>query len=135
LSEGKVSIVHSTDFGFEVADLEGVTVIKLSGELDVAIAPQLRASLLEISDSVGRDVVVDVGDVGYLDSSGISVLVMSCKRVRSQGGTFTVRNASGSVRRVFEITGLIDYFHSDRLAISHRRSSSQREPRPTPGGS
>ena len=55
---------------------------------------------------------VDAARLTFLDSTGISVLVSACKRIRAEGGTFRLSNVSG-VRRVLEIIGLIEYFGVD----------------------
>ena len=91
-----------------VAVADGVCV-KLEGELDIAGAPELRDSLARLSEEPGCSILVDLADLTYLDSTGISVLVVAAKRVRSEGGSFTVANASGSVRRILEITGLVEF--------------------------
>lgn len=91
-----------------VPDSDGVCV-KLKGELDIAGAPQLRDSLAQLAKEPGCSILVDVADLTYLDSTGISVLVVAAKRVRSEGGIFTVANVSGGVRRILEITGLVEF--------------------------
>ena len=97
-------------FGLNVvAEADGVCM-KLTGELDIASAPELRDSLAGQSEEPGRSILVDLAEVTYLDSTGISVLVVAAKRVRSEGGSFMVANASGAVRRILEITGLVEYF-------------------------
>lgn len=128
----KVLSEHPAGFNSEVMTQDGVTTVTLSGELDVATAPELRESLLQVSRSLGCDVVVDVDDLSYLDSTGISALVMSCKRVRSEGGRFAVSNASGSVLRVFELTGLVEYFQADGLTEPPSLPSLRRQSQPKP---
>lgn len=91
-----------------VADPDGVCV-KLSGELDIASAPALRDTLARLSEEPNCSVLVDVANLTFLDSTGISVLVMAAKRVRAEDGIFVVANASGAVLRVLEITGLVKY--------------------------
>jgi anti-sigma B factor antagonist len=91
-----------------VAEAEGVCV-KLKGELDIAGAPELRDALAQLSEEPGCSILIDVADLTYLDSTGISVLVVAAKRIRSEGGSFAVANVSGAVRRILEITGLVEF--------------------------
>jgi anti-sigma B factor antagonist len=79
-----------------------VTVV---GELDIATSPQLREACLEALD-LGGDIELDLGGVGFLDSSGISVLVQARQRVDGLGRRFAISAASRPVRRVLEISGL-----------------------------
>jgi anti-sigma B factor antagonist len=100
----------SSDFSFEVFDAEDgdPIIVTLSGELDIAVAPKLREALAEITEE-DRDVLVDLEDLTFLDSTGISVLVLACKRIRSQGGAFSLAGMSDRVRRVLEVTSLLEF--------------------------
>jgi anti-sigma B factor antagonist len=98
------------DFRIEILDAQDgdPTAVILSGELDIAAAPELREALTQIAEE-DRDVLVDLEDLTFLDSTGISVLVMACKRIRSQGGGFSVVGVSDVVRRVLEVTSLLEF--------------------------
>jgi anti-sigma B factor antagonist len=95
-------------FSFELLDAEGPMVVKLSGELDLAAAPELREALAQLSGE-DRDVLVNLESVTFIDSTGISVLVVACKRIRSEGGTFSLVGVSDGVRRVLEMMGIIAF--------------------------
>jgi anti-sigma B factor antagonist len=82
-----------------------------SGELDVATVPDLKAALSDLIDrNPGTAVWVDMGQVSFIDSSGLGVLVGALKRARQHDGSIAVRNLSGAPRKVFEITGLLEIF-------------------------
>ena len=59
------------------------TVLEVGGEVDVYTAPRLRERLLELIDGGARHVVVDLGRVDFLDSTGLGVLVGALKRLRA----------------------------------------------------
>jgi anti-sigma B factor antagonist len=101
-------------FSFVVVAKADQIRVKLFGELDVAECPQLRDAFALIAEDVGCDLTVDLDGLTYLDSTGISVLVMTCKRIRAQGGTFALANATDEVSMILEVTGLVDFFHLDR---------------------
>lgn len=84
----------------------GWTLARVSGELDVATAPRLREQLLAAIAADGPQLVLDLGDVAFLDSTGLGVVVGVLKRARTLGGDLLVAGASPAVRRVFEITAL-----------------------------
>ena len=87
---------------------EGATVVEVAGELDLHSAPQLRAELARaIESGAPPRVVVDLGGVTFLDSTGVGVLVGALKRAREADGTLHFCNAQARVNRVFEITGLL----------------------------
>jgi anti-sigma B factor antagonist len=104
---------ESPDFGCEVRVEGHASHVELWGELDLAGSPQLREAFIDAAVQPGSDVTVDAVRLTFLDSTGISVLVSACKRIRAEGGTFRVIDVSAVVRRVLEISGLIEYFCVD----------------------
>ena len=89
---------------------DGVAVVTVVGEVDVSTAPALRQELLRLaSESSGPPrIVVDLGGVDFLDSTGLGVLLGGLKRVRSKDGSLVLARAEPHVRKVFEITRVIE---------------------------
>lgn len=97
-------------FGVQTSMAEDTALLKLSGELDLSTVEKLREHIFRPEVLDAREVRVDLSEITFLDSSGIGVIVTACKLVRIAGGSFSVTcGAKGTVRRVFEIDGLIDY--------------------------
>jgi len=91
----------------------GTAVVEVTGEIDVATTPQLRATLHELADDDAvRTVVVDLDGVDFIDSSGLGVLIGCSRRLRSRGEGRELRLVCTRVNlvRVFEITGLDGVF-------------------------
>lgn len=89
-------------------------VVSLSGEIDVANSARVRAVLSTLLDEGATSMTVDLTDVTFIDSSGLGVFVAIFKRLRASGdGTLRLVRPSGSVRKVFEITGLDAVFVID----------------------
>jgi anti-sigma B factor antagonist len=86
------------------------TVITVNGEIDVYTAPSLRERLNELVASGHYDLVVDMGGVEFLDSTGLGVLVGGLKRVRSHEGTLRLVCSQEKILKVFRITGLTKVF-------------------------
>ncbi|MEU8140270.1 STAS domain-containing protein [Streptodolium elevatio] len=91
----------------------GTTVVAVVGELDLLSADQLRAA---VADALaGRptptSVVLDMTEVGFCDSTGISVLVAARNQAAELGATFHV-NASDPVARILDIVGLTSLFQT-----------------------
>src|SRR4051794_26545563 len=101
--------LHMADLSFDVRSLgaDGV-VIAVTGEVDIATAPQLAGCLLDHSDT---DAIVDLSEVGFLDSAGINVLVQAYKRVRDRGHRLRTTGEQDNVLAVIKASGLDDYFH------------------------
>jgi anti-sigma B factor antagonist len=84
----------------------GHRVLDVGGEIDVYTAPQLRERLIGLVEDGARRVVVDLGRVEFLDSTGLGVLVGALKRLRGAGGDLTLVCAQERLLKIFRITGL-----------------------------
>lgn len=79
----------------------------MRGEIDIQTAPELLRRLDEaVEGHPGETVVVDLGRVTFVDSSGLGVLVVGDRRARATGGRVVVAEPAPSVRRVLDLTGL-----------------------------
>lgn len=84
---------------------EGSSVhIAVSGHMYVEDASQLREKALESLGNDGRNVVVDMSGLEYIDSSGMGVLISIHKRCVQRGGSVTIRGLHGTVQELFELT-------------------------------
>ena len=97
----------------EVADTTSPTTVVLTGEIDLSTARRVREALIAISNSGETNVVVDMTNVTFMDSTGLSALVGPLKRFRSMNGEIVLRSPSKGVRKVLEITGLTRVFTID----------------------
>jgi anti-sigma B factor antagonist len=100
-------------FRLTVGAASDADVVSLEGELDLASAPELRECLATLAEGGATDIVLDVGGLAFIDSTGLSVLVMAANRTRSVGGSTVLRHPSPSVMRLLEITGLLAVFEVD----------------------
>lgn len=85
-------------------------VVSVGGDLEFATAAPLRAALLELSQTGTRRLVLDLNDVQFIDSSGISLLVQAKQRFDADGHQFVLRAAGPRVLRVLEVAGLVELF-------------------------
>lgn len=91
-------------------DHDGWTVVRTAGEVDVATAPALRDRLTELVEGGAVNVVVDLEDVSFIDSTGLGVLVGAVRRARSAGGDVRIVCTNHRIQKVFEATGLHEVF-------------------------
>lgn len=101
-----IDIVSATD---EVI-LAEVTVVAVSGSVDVHTADRLRSALDGLIGQQHLRIVVDLRRVDFLDSSGLGVLVGRLKAVQRLGGWLRLVVASDRILRVLTITGLDQVF-------------------------
>lgn len=89
---------------YSVHDESGITVIDLSGEIDVGHAARLRDILDErIGGSTGT-VLLNLSDVVFIDSSGLGVLIAAHRKAQDVEQTLALANPQAPVQRVFELT-------------------------------
>lgn len=93
--------------GVEVTDELGSLVVSPHGDVDMETAPELDAALAAVDDAVSR-VVVDLSDVDFLDSSGITVLVEHWQRLQQRAHPAELRLvvATPAVAKVLDVAGL-----------------------------
>lgn len=87
------------------------TVVRPGGELDINARDDLRATILDALAESGS-VVVDLGDVTFIDSEALGALIDGYNAAISAGADFRVVNARGSVARVLNVSGAQELFDS-----------------------
>jgi anti-sigma B factor antagonist len=83
--------------------------IAVSGEIDLGTAPQLETALADALSATPTQITVDLSDVEFIDSTGVSVLVRSAHQGEQRGVSVRVHGAHGIVARVLEVTGVARY--------------------------
>ncbi len=84
--------------------------VALSGEVDFTVTPKIRERLAAFIDATTGDVIVDLGDLEYIDSSGLAVMIEARKILAVKGRNITISSISPQVRRLFELTQIGDLF-------------------------
>ena len=84
---------------FKVTDSENISTVFLNGEIDMDIADDVREVIFPLIDS-GKEVHLNLKDVQYMDSSGISVIVESGKRAKDKNTKVELKEVSQPVEKV-----------------------------------
>ncbi len=108
MTHDELSIDLSTEEG------SGTLVFKLRGCLDLATAPTVRAALAEAAEQRSRDLIVDLTQLEFLDSTGLGVLIGAHRRAAESGAPFRLIVSDGPISRLLNITGLIGVFAAYR---------------------
>jgi stage II sporulation protein AA (anti-sigma F factor antagonist) len=86
---------------------KGVLIARLSGELDSFAAAAVREKLdAALRDEGINRLEFDLEKVGFMDSSGIGVLLGRYRSISKRGGTMGVKNAGGSVEKLLRMSGV-----------------------------
>jgi anti-sigma B factor antagonist len=97
-------------FGISEASPDGVAVLSVTGELDIATAPRLREQLESTIEGGSDPVIVDLLGVTFIDSTALGVLIGALKKCRESDTELRLVVAEPRVLKVFEITGLTSVF-------------------------
>lgn len=87
-----------------------VVIASVVGEVDVYTAPRLKDKLLQLERDGIHNIVVDLTQVGFIDSVGLGVLIGGLRRARAGGGTLVLAGPNPRIRRILDITGLSSAF-------------------------
>ena len=90
----------------EVTENGGRRTIRPKGEIDIHTCGRLEKALTEGAG----DLVLDLGEVSFIDSSGLRALLIGRDAVSNKGSQFELVNPSAVVRRLLQITGLEEKF-------------------------
>jgi anti-sigma B factor antagonist len=80
------------------------------GEIDLGRAPAFREHIFSAQQKKPRRLIVDLGQVPYMDSSGVATLVEAMQTARRSGSKLVLCNMQARVRSIFEIARLDSVF-------------------------
>ena len=85
-------------------------MIAVSGSIYIEEAANIREQLIGYLEKGYKDFIINMGNVDYIDSSGLGVLVGIQKRALQQGGSVRIQDIRGLVKELFELTRLTKVF-------------------------
>jgi anti-anti-sigma factor len=109
-----------TSFSIEITK-DTVPIIRVRGEIDVYTCSQLNQALLEAVERGNSDIILDLENTLYIDSTGLGTIAYSAKNLSERNGKINVVCPSPQIRKVFEIAGLhkknIHFFNEEESAV------------------
>jgi anti-sigma B factor antagonist len=109
----------------ERSRVDGYELLAVEGELDIATAPRMISALNEAFADLERPLVVDLSSVGFLDSTGLALLINAYRRVKRCGQGFAIVCPGGPISRVFEVADMVESLHVCPDRDSARRAAAQ----------
>jgi anti-sigma B factor antagonist len=116
-------------------EVDGWTVLRLAGEIDVATAPRLRDRLVALATGGHPRIVVDLAGVSFIDSMGLGALLSGMKRARAHDGDLRLAGATDHVAKVLQITRLdLAFVMTDTVDEATAREVEPGSERPAAAG-
>ncbi|HZH58931.1 MAG TPA: anti-sigma factor antagonist [Metabacillus sp.] len=92
----------------DINNIGDQTIVSVAGEIDAYTAPKLREAILPLAEDSNPNIMINLKDVSYMDSTGLGVFVGLLKSVRKNNGQLNLVELSDRLERLFSITGLSD---------------------------
>ena len=98
------------DLSIHVHTVDGIQVFEITGSLDIATSPAVRAALVSASERGDHRLIVDLTRIEFLDSTGLGALIGAQRRAKEFGGEVRIVAKEGQILRLLRITGLLKVF-------------------------
>ena len=110
----RIPLASSGSISITVDHRGSDALVRLNGRIDVDSSPDLRDCLLAIlsEEPLPGAIIVDLAGVPYIETSGIATLIEALRIARHHQAIFCLQGLSGSVLRLFEVTGVLALFEA-----------------------
>jgi anti-sigma B factor antagonist len=98
--------MQSSEFTVERRVENGRHTLMLRGELDLASANRLDATIAQACAQGAREIVLDLSALEFVDSAGLRAVISARLACEGRGLAFQLTNVHGAVERLFELTGV-----------------------------
>ena len=97
----------------DTRNVNGITILELHGKVTIGEGSrEIRETIRKLLDAGNKNILLNLGDVSYVDSSGIGELVSSYTTVTNQGEQFKLLHLTKKIRELLAITKLLTVFDS-----------------------
>lgn len=101
---------------YKVEEQDGIPVVKVIGALDHYTVPKFRSIITDLINKGHENIVVDMSEVEFMDSGGMSGVVFGLKRLSEVGGRLFLAGCNPRLMRKLEISGFV--MMPDKLVLS-----------------
>jgi len=88
---------------------EGKCTVYVGGELDLESAAQMRAAMTPLVELSDRELIINLRDLRYVDSTGIGIIVSVLKARHANNAPFAVEAIPPNIRKLFDMTGITNF--------------------------
>lgn len=91
-------------------EVEGGVIVAIQGDVDLYSSPDFRKVIISLTDKKVKNILIDLGRVNYMDSSGVATLVEGLQQVGKYKGKLKLFGLDSAVKEVFELSRLDKVF-------------------------
>ncbi len=85
-------------------------LVKVAGEIDLVTAPDFRESIDNaMKEMMGINLLVDMSQVSFIDSSGVAVILGRFRRIQDQGGLMILYGMNANTKRILDLSGILSF--------------------------
>ena len=84
---------------------DNTIIAQVSGRVDGTNAAEFQDDLIPVTEGSNQSVILDIGELSYISSAGLRVILLIARTLRSKDATFIVCSPTDSIREIFEISG------------------------------
>jgi anti-sigma B factor antagonist len=106
-----VAVRHTTpeDFRVHITPDREQVIVRAVGEVDLSTANEIEGPVVELLNSGFEQVILDLREVTFMDSSGIRVLISGHQHAEVRGARLSIIVGTSRIRQTLELSGAIDY--------------------------
>lgn len=83
-------------------------IVGLDGQFDLHTAKRFKTKLMRYVNKGSRNIVLDLGEIDFIDSSGIGAILSIYKKIEQKSGELVIINLSPPLKRIFELSGVLN---------------------------
>lgn len=99
-------MMSNSELKVKLRTVENATILAPIGEIDLSQSPALREHIADAQEGRPRTLIIDLGGVPYMDSSGVATLLEALRAAQKHGGRLILCSLQDRVRSILEITRL-----------------------------
>jgi len=93
-----------------IENKDEISIVRVNGEITFSTSGDLRKKLLELVDKGSKKIILNIGGVDYIDSSGMATMVEILQKVKSKSGHLVLCKVKDKVKDILEMVKLKDLF-------------------------
>jgi anti-sigma B factor antagonist len=96
---------------FTVTEDASHLLLTINGPMELHTVKELQNKIIELNSAVNKDIIIDLSSVDYIDSTGISILIMLNRQQKQKGKGLKIRNATPRVSNLLDLSSLSELLH------------------------